>query len=337
VLAAIFQAPEHPLNLSTVAEPVPGPREMLVRVERCGICASDLHLTEASAGAMGFETPRVIGHEYAGQVVALGSSVSEWSIGDRVVGFPFIGCESCEACRTGRTVWCAKSHPIGGAYAQFTLAPAKGSVPLPPKMSYEEGSLVEPMAVGLRGTRVVSLSPTSKVLVLGAGTIGLSVTHWATRFGVEQVVVMARSAWRSGLARSMGASAYIQSSNGNSDAVSAALGGAPDVVFECTGHPDSLSRAIELAALHGTVVSLGFGVTPSPIVAALAAYKDLTLRFTIGYLESEFAETAEAIASGDISPLPLVTSTIALADLPQVFESLRSGPSQCKVMVDPWH
>jgi 2-desacetyl-2-hydroxyethyl bacteriochlorophyllide A dehydrogenase len=334
--AAVFQAAGQPLSLKEVPIPSPGPGEVLVKVESCGICASDLHLTAIDAGDMTFPRNSIIGHEYAGDVVAVGESVTAVGVGSRLVGFPFIGCGMCMECAAGRIIECKRSRPIGGAYAQYTIAPARGSVVIPPNIDYELGALVEPMAVGLHATRLASLSPASKVLVLGAGTIGLATAHWARRVGVNRLVVLARSEWRSRLAITMGATSFVVVGAQEIPAVTEALDGSPDVIFECIGQSDSLQMAVEHAAPRATVISMGFAIRPSVLAAARAAYKGLTIRFMLGYVSEEFQDTAKAIADGSINPRPLITRRIGLAKLPAEFESLRANSRQCKVMVHPW-
>jgi threonine dehydrogenase-like Zn-dependent dehydrogenase len=180
--AAIFDALGQPLRIGEMPDPTPGPDEVILRVCRCGICGSDLHMTEdATFGLKGGE---VIGHEFSGEVVAIGRDVTHLKTGDRVAAAPLKGCGACRACAAGEPAWCENTMAlIGGGYAEYAALAARQVRKLPVDVSLADGALTEPLAVALHGVRRSGMKPGDRVLVVGAGAIGLAVVFWARRMG----------------------------------------------------------------------------------------------------------------------------------------------------------
>src|SRR5262249_54866170 len=148
-----------------------------IQVSRCGICGSDLHMTEDPF--FGLAPGAILGHEYAGEVVALGRGVQHVRAGDRVAVLPLQGCWKCASCVAGESAWCTQMRIGGGGYGQYSLAHEAQCLILPKCVTLEDGALIEPMAVGLHGVTVAQLVPGARVLVIGAGPIGLAATFWA--------------------------------------------------------------------------------------------------------------------------------------------------------------
>jgi (R,R)-butanediol dehydrogenase/meso-butanediol dehydrogenase/diacetyl reductase len=313
--AAVFGGIGTPLSVEERPVPLPGSGEVVIKVEMCGICASDLELT--SDNFMTLEIGSILGHEFAGQIEAVGRDVDNLRVGDRVTALP-------------RLVMTR-----GGAYAEYAPAVAALCVKLPSSLSFADGALVEPLSVGLKGVLLGDLSPRSKVLVLGAGPIGLAAVFWARRGGAEKVVVEASSDRRSHLAEVMGATGFVARDRVGEESATELLGGAPDVVFECVGRPGILSQAIERVRKGGTIVVLGACMVPDAFIPMKALIKEVQLQFSLTYDLSHFFTSVKTLEKGDLSPRSLITDTIPLSDLPDVFESLRSSNPHCKVMVDP--
>ncbi|HEU4720617.1 MAG TPA: alcohol dehydrogenase catalytic domain-containing protein [Gemmatimonadaceae bacterium] len=329
---AAFGGAGRGLAIERRPDPVPGPGQVVLAVARCGICATDLHLT-SGRGAIQLPPGAVPGHEYAGEVVAIGPGVEQLRVGDRVTALPLAGCGACAACLAGEPFWCVEGLPAeaGGGFAEQVLVHARQTVPLPDALSWEDGALVEPLAVGLHGVHMARLAPGARVLVLGAGPIGLAATFWARRLGAGPLAVMARSRRREQLAAALGASCFLVAE----DDVAAALGGPPEVVIEAAGLPGTLARAVDLVAPRGTVVGLGFCTLPDTLVPAHAVAKQVRLQFAMAYGVADFRHVIATLAAGDVAPRRLVTETVSLATLPALFETLRGPSPHCKVLVDP--
>lgn len=333
--AAIFEAVGKPLMVKDIPDPIPGPGEIVVSVGRCGICGTDLHMTEGH----GYTYPpgTIPGHEFAGEVVAIGKGVESLKIGDRVASLPMTGCGTCRACAEGVPFFCANGmRGLPGAFAQYALATARESVKLPSSLSLADGALIEPLAVGLHGVALAQMSPGARVLVLGAGPIGLGTVFWARRLGAGNIAVSASSRRREQLALAMGADTFLDPQEDLVAASMAALGGAPDVVFECVGLPGLIEQAVNSVRPRGTVTVLGCCSSPDTFTPAAALFKEVRLQFSNTYSVQQFEHVARVLDAGHVEPRLLITDTVSLSSLPETFEALRQRTTQCKVMVDPW-
>ncbi|MCB1676236.1 MAG: alcohol dehydrogenase catalytic domain-containing protein [Halioglobus sp.] len=333
--AAVFKAPGRPLVIEERPRPEPEAGEVLVRVKRTGICGSDLHMTSGRTQQLALDS--VIGHEFCGEVVALGPGVKQLQLGDRVAPLPYIGCGHCPACLAGRPIGCPDMKPVVAGFCEYSRVGERDCVRLPPEVTDEAGALIEPLATGLQGVRKARLEVGASVLVTGAGAIGLATAFWAARLGAGNVAVMAGSNRRRPIAAAMGASHFIARSDtpDPAAAVQDALGGAPDVVFEAVGLPGAIAQAIDYVKPHGTVISMGFCDGADSIFPVVASWKEVELKFSLCYYRQDFQYTAHVLAAGDQRPLAMITDTISLEQLPDKFEGLREPGPDCKVMVDP--
>ena len=339
--AAVFHGPGRPLVVEAIPDPTPGPQEVVVKVARCGICGTDLHMTETHDGPFAMPVGAVPGHEFSGEVVALGSEVTGLAIGDHVAAMPFLSCGHCRACLSGIPSQCPKSRGLGmgaaaGGYAEFALVSGLSCVSLPKTVGLDQGALVEPMAVSLHGIRGAQLRPGDRVLVIGAGPIGLAAIFWAKRAGAR-VVATASSNRRQELARAMGADAFIvpDPEQRLSRQVAKALGSAPDVVLECVGLPGMIATAIDCVRPRGLVVVLGLCLTADTFQPALAVAKEVRLQFAVVYDRKEFEITVDAFARGAVEPSTMITDVVGLDQAPVAFEALRHRTHQCKVHIAP--
>ena len=333
--AAVFKGPGKPLVIESLDDPVPGEGELVLRVGRCGICGTDLHMTDGHSAS--FPAGSVLGHEFAGEVVAIGAGVERYKLGDTVAGLAVAGCGRCANCIAGDPMWCEKGLiPAMGGFGQYTRVNALAAIKLPATLSLEDGALIEPLAVGLHGVTLAALGPGARVLILGSGSIGLAAAFWARRFGATDVLVASRSARSHDHAMSMGASCFEQFGEEFPQRVSTALGGAPDVVIECIGIPGMLSMAVEIVRPRGTVVLLGNCMLPDTLIPSLILFKQVRLQGSMVYSRREFEITAEALEAGAVEPRSMITDTVPLAALPAAFEALRRPTYQCKTLVEPW-
>lgn len=332
--AAVFKGAGTPLVVETLPDPEPGVGEAIIRVERCGVCGTDLHMT--SGHGMDAPIDSVIGHEYCGEVVAIGRGVDTLKPGQRVTAMPVAGCGQCSACLAGYPMACAQMEGRVGGFGEYMRIAAASSVILPETLSAADGALVEPMAVGLRGVRLAKMQPGARVAVLGAGSIGLAAIYWARLLGAGKITAISRSQRRADLAVEMGASGFEALGEGEVERVASALGGMPEIVLECTGAVGMTQKSVELVAPGGTVVSLGFCTSPDPILPSLATWKQVTLKFSFAYDLREFQHCADVMAAGHVEPRLMISRTVGLHDFPDMLEALRSGANETKLHVDPW-
>ncbi len=331
---AVFKQRGQPLAVEDAPDPTPVEGEVVLKVGRCGICGSDLHATShpdhlAPPG-------KVLGHEFSGQVVALGKNVTDLAMDDCVAVLPLSSCGKCANCLRGELPWCAERNLEGGGYGQYTVANQIQCLKLPSTISMEDGALVEPMAVGLHGVSMAQFEPGARVLVIGAGPIGLASIFWARRHGAGRIVATARTNTREALAMEMGASAFVLPAEDLGAEVNKALGGPPDVVFECVGAQGILAQAIDLCTRRGTVVLMGLCWSADSYVPGLQVSKEVRIQPSAFYSKKEFQVAIDAFHAGNLEPRSMITDRISLAQLPDAFEALRERTTQCKVMVDSW-
>lgn len=318
------------ISVETLPDPTPGAGEILIKVHRCGICGTDLSMTQGKAWDYG---EGQFGHEFAGEIIALGKGVEGFALGEKLAVNPSVACGTCPACAHGNNVLCRVEGGAARGFAEYATFPASVAVKLPQTLSLDDGALVEPMAVSLYGVRMAAIPKAARVLVLGAGAVALYAIYWARRMGAGKIVALSRSARRRDLALAMGADTYLQSGEAEVSEVAEALGGPPDVVLECAGAEGMLMKAVSHVAPMGKIVSLGFCTAMDPIMPALASYKCASFQFLVGYTMADFHHVADQMDKGHVDPKLLVTSTVSLTDLPAAMDMLRGENAETKVHI----
>lgn len=331
--AAVMQGLHKPLAIETIADPTPGEGDVVVRVGRCGICGSDLHMTEDPAYGQG--PGSVLGHEFAGEVVALGRGVDGLKTGDLVSVIPLQSCGTCHACQSGEVQWCERFGLQGGGYAEYALTRPNQCVRLPSSSSLADGAIVEPLAVALHGVVLSRMKIGDKVLVLGAGPIGLAIAFWARRFGAGRVVVQDLAEWQRNRALQMGAHDFVVDHGDPVGSAERALRGKADVVFECAGVPGLIAQAVDQVRNDGTITLLGLCTRPDSFNSFAMLSKQVKLVTSAFFTRQEYEAALDTLDRGAVEPRLLVTETISLEATPDVFESLRKRTHQCKVLINP--
>lgn len=328
--AAIYAGGGGAITIEDVAEPSPGQGEVLIKVHRCGICGTDLSMTK---GEMWDYGPGQFGHEYAGEIVAVGSGVERLKLGGKIAVLPSGFCGQCAGCAGGNPILCGEAPGVMGGFSEFALVPERNAVVLPDTLSMADGALVEPLAISLYGVRQSRMEAGDRVLVIGGGTVALYAIYWARRLGAGRIVAASRSDRRRDLCLAMGADAFVTFGDGEVGEVVEALGGPPDVVYECVGVAGMLTKSVMHARKYGKVVSLGFCTQPDPVMPSLAAYKCVTVQFLVGYTMKDFLFIADRFDAGHIDPKTIVTNEIPLLALPEMFSTLRGTNEETKVHV----
>jgi len=339
--AAVFHREGTPLAIEDRQTPAVRPGELVLKVAYCGICGTDLHATEKSA--IPLEPGTVLGHEFSGVVSE--SAASGWQRGDRVIGLPLYECDECRplgGCRDRLGILCARTNVIGlaattpGGYAEYLALPAHNALRVPDALDLRTAALTEPLSVGAHAVRLAGPLLGARVLVIGAGPIGLAVTIFARAAGARHLVVSEIDPVRRDRAASIGASATIDPAAEAPGAAFARIAGAaPDVIFECVGAVGLLRQCIDIAPVHGRVVVVGVCRHEDAILPRIAIRKELLVQFALGYTRDEFALVLDMLAAGRIDASALVSDVIGLDALPAVFEGLRRPNPQAKVLIDP--
>lgn len=332
--AAVFKGAGTPFVIEERADPEPGAGEVVIKVGRCGICGTDLHMT--SGHGWDFPAESVLGHEYAGEIVAVGAGVDHLKVGEIITAMPAVGCGECDFCRHGYPILCSQMRGYQGGFAEYALVPAASAVKLPHSLSLADGALIEPLAVGLHGASLAGIGSESRVLVLGAGSVGLAAIFWAKQFGADRIAAASRSPRRAETAGALGADGFTTFGEDESERIAAILGGPPDIVLECAGVVGMLGKAIEHVRPDGTIVSMGFCTAPDPVIPGIATFKQVRLIFSMAWTLTEFEHVARTLDRGHVEPRAMLSETIGLDRFPTMIEELRAGSPQTKVQVDPW-
>jgi (R,R)-butanediol dehydrogenase/meso-butanediol dehydrogenase/diacetyl reductase len=338
--AAVFKEVGKPLQVETVDDPTPEATELVMKVGFCGVCGTDLHATRE--GLTTACCDQILGHEYVGEIVEVGKQAAgNWQVGDRVCAMPFIACGHCLPCAAGRFFECQDKKVSGvddpGGFAEYVTTGARETILLPDELDLQTAALVEPLAVGIHAVRMADVKAGSRVMVIGAGPIGLTVALWCRFFGARDVIVSEVATARSDLAMKMGATRVIQpdldkGAEGLLQQYTDVAGGAPDIIFECVGAPGLLQQCIEMAPQRGKIVPVGVCEQPDNILPFFGLVKELQIQFAIAYTRDDFDTCVAMLAEGRINVSPMVTDIVSLDELPDAFEALRTPSHQCKVL-----
>jgi 2-desacetyl-2-hydroxyethyl bacteriochlorophyllide A dehydrogenase len=314
-------------DLVTVDDPVPQTGELLLRVTSCGLCGSDLK----ARGVM--PAGSIMGHEFGGQVIGIGAGTPDWIEGTQVAVLPVASCGTCAWCRAGDVIHCSSVQLIGlggrpGGFAELTVVPAASSFAVPDAVDPVHAALVEPYAVGLHCVEASQLAAGDDVLVIGAGTVGLTTIAWARQRGAGRITVVDPVAERRGSGEAFGATDTLEYAE---DATSNAY----DVVVECVGKPGLLDRCVAAVGPKGRIVVAGTCAEPDPFWSISALMKEVVIRFAVYYSPAEFHSVIDAFASQSINPRPLVGRETALTALSDAFAALAAHSVNGKILVTP--
>jgi threonine dehydrogenase-like Zn-dependent dehydrogenase len=333
--AAVFQGVGETLAVERVPDATPSDGQVVLQVAASGICGSDLDMTSGSGGFT-VEPGTIVGHEYAGTVVATGPGVMRLRAGDRIAPLPMGGCGHCPGCLDGAPIFCNDKPPWRfGGYAEYVVADERTSVVLPESLTFEQGALVEPLAVALHGVHLARVRPGAAALVLGAGPIAVATVFWLRRMGAGVIVVSAPSRRRERFVRAAGATGFLTTQENTADALNELCDGPPELVIDAAGFPGTLGCALDSAASRGAVVVVGWCLAPDTLLPAVAVQKELRVQFSMCYAVRDFAFTVHTLADGVPELDAMVTGHCGLDALPEMFESLRSANDHCKVLIEP--
>jgi L-iditol 2-dehydrogenase len=333
--ASVLRA-AHDLVLEERPVPQPGLRQVLVRIRSVGVCGSDVHYYEhGRIGDYVVLEPLVLGHEPAGEVVEVGDDVTRLTLGQRVSIEPGVPCLSCEQCLAGRYNLCPHvrflaTPPIDGAFCDYLAVHEAFAHPVPESMSDDAAAMLEPLSVGIWACRKGRIEPGSRVLVNGAGPIGLLAAQAASAFGASAVFVADVNANRLSLASRLGATEVIDVKSTNL----ADSGLEPDVLLECSGRPEATATAIRTLAPAGRAVLVGMGADVLPLPLSYLQNREIKIIGTFRYANT-WPTAITMAATGRVALEPLVTGHYTLSDVGAALTVGTTNPSTVKTMVTP--
>jgi L-iditol 2-dehydrogenase len=335
--ALVFRGPGS-MPLEDRPDPHPGPGEVVVAIRASGICGSDVHGFGGSTGRRRIGV--AMGHEAAGDVLETGTGVTARA-GDRVVLRSILACGTCDRCRHGQPNICLERQGMGmhfdGGYAERIVVPEGVIRALPDALDYEDGAIVEPLAVAMHAVNITPLALMDTVVIVGAGPIGLLTLLAARRRGAGSVIVTDRDAHRLDMARALGADETIDV--GRADpvaAVEAATGGrGADAVFEAVGIAATVAQSIAVARPGGHVTWVGNSAPEIGLPMQQLVTRELTVRGSYGFVD-EFEQAIDAIATGRIDARPIIECVAPLEEGEELFRRLLAGSlSAVKVVLTP--
>ncbi|MER5551772.1 zinc-dependent alcohol dehydrogenase family protein [Streptomyces sp. NPDC002793] len=327
--AAIVEAPGK-VSVTTVPDPTPGPRDVVVSVASCGLCGTDLHILQ---GEFAPTLPIVPGHEFAGEIVGVGRDVTELAVGDRVAVDPSLHCHECRYCRVGRGNLCERWAAIGvtvaGGAAEYAVAPVANCVKLPEHIDVKDAALIEPLSCAVRGYDVLNSTLGAEVLIYGSGTMGLMMLELAKRTGAAGVDVLDVNPDRLATAALLGCS--------RSAAAADELDrpGGWDVVIDATGNAAAIQDGLGRVAKGGTF--LQFGVADYAARAVIEPYRiynqEITITGSMAVLHS-YERAAALFAAGVLDPAVFISDRLPLDAYPQAIDRFKAGIGR-KIVVQP--
>jgi len=327
------------MPMRQIEDPEPGPEDVIISVQAVGICGSDVHGFMGTTGRR--KPPIVMGHEFSGVITAAGEQVNRFNVGDRVIAQPLLACGTCDNCQTGLWNICVNRSGLGmnlnGAYAEAVRVPQQMVYHLPAEMSWEQGAMVEPLAVAMRAVNLTPIELMDRIAIIGAGTIGL-LTLLAVRLkGAGQVIMTDLNQHRLEMASKLGADVIVNV--GEQDPVEVVYAHTDkkgvDAVIEAVGITATVKQSLALVRTGGHITWIGNSQPEIELNMQAVVTRELTIAGAYGF-NKEFARSLEAIRTGTIDVTPLIEKTGSLEDGPQLFHDLASGKLEAvKVILKP--
>jgi 2-desacetyl-2-hydroxyethyl bacteriochlorophyllide A dehydrogenase len=329
VKAAVVVTPGT-LEIQDVPDPTPGPADVVVKPAAVGICGTDLHIMD---GEFAPAFPIVPGHEFAGEIVAVGSAVTGYAVGDRVAVDPSLYCGYCYYCKRARGNQCENWGAIGvtvsGGAAEYVAAPMANLFALPAHLSARDAALIEPLSCAVRGFDVLPRTMATSYLIYGSGTMGLIMMELAKRAGAESVSIVDLNPERLETAKRLGCTAATTDA-GELDAPRGW-----DVVIDCTGVAAAIRDGLGRVGRGGTF--LQFGVSAYDARVEIEPYeiyrREITVTGSMAVLHS-FDRAGQLLAAGVLDPDVFVSHRFPLDSYGEALQQFRAGIGR-KILIEP--
>jgi threonine dehydrogenase-like Zn-dependent dehydrogenase len=335
VRAVLYVDKETGTTVGEVPDPMPGPADVIVAVEACGLCGSDVHSVQNGNCAPG----QVLGHEFSGRIVALGPEVSGWNMGQAVAASPIGSCGVCRICARGLPFRCPVVENIGitipGAYAQYVKVPSRQLVALPDDLPVEAGSHAEPLSVGSQAVKLARVGPGDPVLVYGVGPIGLYVIMALKLAGAGPIVAAGRSAGRRQAAADVGADVVIDTREISVAEYAKQSGTLFAAAIECSAAPGAFNEALAVTEPGGTVVEVALTPEQAPIPLFGIISNGQHIVGSCAFSDETYAESVAHLAAGEVPVERLVSERVSLDDTPDALRRLQAPGSLVRIISLP--
>ena len=319
--------------------PVPGPGQVLVKIKRIGVCGSDIHVYYGEHKGTGY--PVTQGHEVSGQIVQLGEGVTELSVGQKVTIEPQVVCGKCYPCRHGKYNLCEHLRVMGfqttGTASEYFAVNADRVTAFPDSMSYDEGAMIEPLAVTVHAAKRFDELQGAKVAILGCGPIGILLAQTVKAMGASEVLITDISDYRLQLAKTCGADYTVNTREKNfGEAMIECFGpDKADVIYDCAGNDITMGQAIQYARKGSKIVLVAVFAKEAHVDLFTLNDHELDLDTTMMYRHEDYVDAIRLVKEGKIQLRPLMSRHFAFTDYLDAYKYIEANrETTMKVLID---
>ena len=338
MLQQVMTAPGK-IEFREIETPVPKAGEVLIRIMKIGVCGSDIHVWHGKHPFTSY--PVTQGHEVSGEIAALGAGVENLEVGQKVTIQPQVVCGKCYPCRHGKYNLCETLKVMGfqttGVASEYFAVDAAKVTPLPQEMSFDEGAMIEPLAVAVHAVRKFGDMQGMRVAVLGAGPIGILVAQAAKGMGAESVLITDISDLRLEKARQCGVDFCVNTREADfGEALVSSFGpDKADVIYDCAGNNVTMGQAIRCARKGSTIILVAVFAGMAEVDLAVLNDHELDLNTTMMYRNEDYLEAIELVRAGKVDLQPLISKHFAFRDYAEAYRYIdENRETTMKVIID---
>ncbi len=338
MLQQVMTAPGK-IEFREIETPVPKAGEVLIRIMKIGVCGSDIHVWHGKHPFTSY--PVTQGHEVSGEIAALGAGVENLEVGQKVTIQPQVVCGKCYPCRHGKYNLCETLKVMGfqttGVASEYFAVDAAKVTPLPQEMSFDEGAMIEPLAVAVHAVRKFGDMQGMRVAVLGAGPIGILVAQAAKGMGAESVLITDISDLRREKARQCGVDFCVNTRETDfGEAMVSSFGpDKADVIYDCAGNNVTMGQAIRCARKGSTIILVAVFAGMAEVDLAVLNDHELDLNTTMMYRNEDYLEAIELVRAGKVDLKPLISKHFAFRDYAEAYRYIdENRETTMKVIID---
>ena len=338
MLQQVMTAPGK-IEFREIETPVPKAGEVLIRIMKIGVCGSDIHVWHGKHPFTSY--PVTQGHEVSGEIAALGAGVENLEVGQKVTIQPQVVCGKCYPCRHGKYNLCETLKVMGfqttGVASEYFAVDAAKVTPLPQEMSFDEGAMIEPLAVAVHAVRKFGDMQGMRVAVLGAGPMGILVAQAAKGMGAESVLITDISDLRLEKARQCGVDFCVNTCEADfGEALVSSFGpDKADVIYDCAGNNVTMGQAIRCARKGSTIILVAVFAGMAEVDLAVLNDHELDLNTTMMYRNEDYLEAIELVRAGKVDLKPLISKHFAFRDYAEAYRYIdENRETTMKVIID---
>jgi L-iditol 2-dehydrogenase len=338
MIQQVMTAPKK-IEFREVPVPEPGSDQILVKIMKIGVCGSDIHVYHGTHPFTSY--PVTQGHEVSAKIVKLGENVNGFTVGQKVTIEPQVFCGECYPCTHGKYNLCEELKVMGfqttGTASEYFAVDASKVTPLPENLTYNEGAMIEPLAVTVHAAKRFPYLQGAKVAILGCGPIGILLAQSCKALGAEQVMITDISDYRLNLAKSVGADFVVNTTKKDfGEAMTECFGpDKADVIYDCAGNDITMGQAIKYARKGSTIILVAvFGKLATVDLAVLNDH-ELDLNTTMMYRHEDYIDAIRLVSEGKIQLKPLMSKHFAFKDYLAAYEYIDNNrETTMKVLID---